>query len=204
MSIGKPIERPLKRPSIGKILRPYLGFVSLWIVINVFCEQLEEMSFLFETSFAVGQWLALRLYFRRSGYWMLMSVWGWIIASILIRWFELGNAISFLIPGASVEIIGLSITVQTFWTSVIVRSVEWIIIGFCQWLLLRCYIERAIWWLLASAIAGGIKGGLELTIRALDGGVWGAVAGAFGYGIITSIALVWLLHYNFERRQWGY
>jgi hypothetical protein len=32
----------------------------------------------------------------------------------------------------------------------------------------------------------------------------GAVAGAFGYGVITSIALVWLLQYNFERRQWGY
>lgn len=207
MSTVKPKEQQSKRPSIRQVLRPYRQFVSLWILFNVVCSELQDLSFLLEIFFAVFQWIALfalPIRFRHSSYWVLMSVVGWIITSILVYGFQLGKALLPLIPGAEFKIIGLSTTAQIFWTVVILSSVKWLIIGFFQWLFLRRYIKRAKWWLLASAIAGLIYGFLELTINALGGGIWGAVVGGLGYGIVTSIALIWLVEYNFELRPWRY
>ncbi|NEO24515.1 hypothetical protein [Moorena sp. SIO4A5] len=183
----------------------YLALVSLWILANVVSEGIEEFSFFFETVFALTQWLVLRRYIRNLGWWILTSIWGWTIYSILIQLFGVRNWIATMLPEADMEIGGVPIGVQVFWASVLLRLLEWTIIGIFQWLQLRRFMEHASWWIPASALGGAVKGGLEFSIRTVIDGVPGALVGACGYGAVTSIVLVLLLknriHKRLKRRQ---
>lgn len=171
-------------------------------------ELIEEFSFWFETSFAVAQWLVLRQYIRHIGWWVLVSVWGWIIAFILIQGFDLRDALVPLFPTGEWVNGAASLSVGRFWASAVVRLLEWTIIGFCQWLLLRCYMKGSFWWVLASASAGALKGATELTIRVFgvtvfyagDAPLFGAFGGALVYAVVTGVVLIWLLKKDTERR----
>ncbi len=87
----------------------YLVLASLWMLANVASEGLEEFSFWLETGFAVAQWLVLRRYIRQIGWWVLVSVWGWTVAFILIHLFGVGNWISGMVPGGELGIGGLPV-----------------------------------------------------------------------------------------------
>ncbi|NET08635.1 MAG: hypothetical protein F6K16_28845 [Symploca sp. SIO2B6] len=99
-----------------------------------------------------------------------------------------------MLPTTELKVVGETITLQVLGTSILLRLVEWTVIGSIQWLLLRCYLKRASWWILASAIGGAIKGGSELITRlVVSNALGGAMIGAFAYGVVTSVVLAWLL-----------
>ncbi len=177
-----------------------LALALLWILANIVSEMLEELSFFLEPVFAVTQWLVLRRYIRNFGLWVLMSTWGWMISLILIQLFGVGNWIAAVFPEGEMEIGGVPIRVQIFWASVLVRLLEWTVIGLFQWLQLRRFIEYAIWWIPASALGGAVKGGLELSMRTVMEGLPPALIGTCGYGVVTSIVLVLLLKNHIQQR----
>ncbi|MDJ0795939.1 MAG: hypothetical protein QNJ51_03740 [Calothrix sp. MO_167.B12] len=184
-----------------------LALALLWILANIVSEMLEELSFFLEPVFAVTQWLVLRRYIRNFGLWVLMSTWGWMISLILIQLFGVGNWIAAVFPEGEMEIGGVPIRVQIFWASVLVRLLEWTVIGLFQWFQLRRFIEHTIWWIPASALGGAVKGGLELSMKMVMEDFPSALIGAFGafgYAAVTSIVLVLLLknhiHQHLKRR----
>jgi hypothetical protein len=91
-------------------------------------------------------------------------------------------------------------------------SIEWPIVfavtggvaGLFQWLLLRRWVYRAGWWVLASPLAGATGGVLamfafEFVFTNVDSPILSwllpAIVGAVGggmYGIITGFVLAWL------------
>ncbi|BAZ34098.1 hypothetical protein NIES4074_66120 [Cylindrospermum sp. NIES-4074] len=185
-------------------LLSYLSLVGLWILANIYSEFLEEFSFWLETGFAIAQWLVLRRYLRSIGGWILVSVGGWVIAFLLIHVVDVGQWIVVLFPKGQLAIGGESVQIQALWTRSTIRLLEWTIIGLCQWLVLRRHVDHSSWWILASALGGAVKGPLEYIVgltaeNAFKPNVasyFAAISGALGYGIVTSIALVWLL------REW--
>ena len=76
--------------------------------------------------------------------------------------------------------------------------VLWTVVGAAQWLVLRMYVPRAGWWVLASAAGGVAFAAAEVAINMAVGGSaagdaapYGAVTGAC-YGAVTGLALAWL------------
>lgn len=184
----------------------FLPLMVWWILAMIGSELIEEFSFWFETSFAIAQWLVLRQHIRHIGWWVLVSVWGWVIAFILIQGFDLRDALVPLFPTGEWVNGAASLSIARFWASAVARLLEWTIIGFCQWLLLRCYMKGAYWWILANAFAGGLKGATELTLRvfleipAPDASMLAAVGGALVYAVVTGIVLMGLLKNDAQRR----
>ncbi len=179
-----------------------LSLGLLWLGANVASEWLEEFSLWLEPVFAVAQWLVMRRYIRHIGWWLPVSFWGWFIAFILIQLlFGVGNWIFAMVPGGELEVGGVPVNMQVFWVSVLVKLLEWAVIGVGQWLVLRRHFQPASWWVLASAAGGAVKGGVELIIGTVVGGVTGALVGSLGYGAVTGVALVWLLKPRIHHRQ---
>ena len=178
----------------------YLSLGLLWLGANVASEWLEEFSLWLEPVFAVAQWLVLRRYIRHIGWWLPVSVWGWLIVIFIFR-VGVGDWIFAMVPGGELEVGGVPVNMQVFWASVLVRLPEWAVIGVGQWLVLRRHFQPASWWVLASAAGGAVKGGVELVIGTVAGGLPGAIAGSLGYGAVTGVALVWLLKPRIQERQ---
>lgn len=193
-SLGSRAQK--KSPSLS-----YLVLVSLWLGANVASEGLEEFSFFLEPAFAVTQWLVLWLGLRNLGWWVIASTNGWLTAFILIHLFGVGDWIAAIVPRGELDFGGVPLSIQAFWASVLVRLLEWAVIGVFQWLVLRRHIEQASKWILASALGGAVKGGVELVGSTLVGDVPGALVGSLGYGAVTGVALVWLLSNRPKRRK---
>ncbi|MCC5636921.1 hypothetical protein LC593_13835 [Nostoc sp. CHAB 5844] len=190
------------KPTNGKkYLLSNLSLAGLWIVANIYSEFLEEFSFWLETGFAIAQWLVLQRYLRSIGGWIFLSAGGWIVAFYLIHIVDIGQWIVIMFPEGELAIGAETVEIQILWTRSAVRFLEWLIIGFCQWLVLRRHINYASWWILASALGGAVKSPLEFMVRLAAMGsfspnvasYFGAIFGALGYGVVTSIALIWLL-----------
>jgi hypothetical protein len=138
------------------------------------------------------QWLILRRWFPRAGWWIPASGAGWFLGLLVLGW---GIAVAdtqgesafarvavpagFLLPGA--------------------------VAGAVQWLVLRRGVAHAGWWVLASGIGwvAGLWAFMSLAGtgqgRYFEGGVLtqalaGAASGALS-GAITGLALVWLMRY---------
>jgi hypothetical protein len=174
----------------------------LWVLANVASELIEEFSFWLETGFAVAQWLVLRRYIRNLGWWILASAWGWIITFILIRFVGVGSWIFAIVPGRELEVGVVPINMQMFWTGVLVRLLEWAVIGVLQWLVLRCHIQHSSWWIIASALGGAVKGTVELVISSVAGDLLATIMCPFGYGAVTGVALVLLLQERIKRQMY--
>ena len=188
--------KPRKKIGQDPVRRAQLVLLLLWVVANFFSELLQEISFYFETMFAVAQWLVLRLCFPKIGYWILVSIWGWILAVITVFYFEFDSLISPHIPGINVPVMGLALTWQEYGTAISVKSFVWLVIGLLQWLLLRCYLEKAFWWIPASTFGATLKGALESIFTTLDLSTVGVLIGACGYATMTGLVLIWLLKEN--------
>ncbi len=111
----------------------------------------------------VLQWLVLRRYVTGSVRWMLASLGAAAVGALVVLGAGLVDADLGWVAGA-----GLYGT----------------LVGVLQWLVLRCQVARAGWWVLASTV------GWVLAIPA--GGVVGP-PGWSVYGAITGTVLVWLL-----------
>lgn len=152
----------------------------------------------------VVQWLVIRRYIRAYGWWVVASTLGWCIG-INFR-FLLVGILNPLIQSLWQEF-GLW---EVFWLSTVKEPVTLTVYGASQWLILRCRLSHAGWWILASAVGGVVKGGVGATVCAVAcqpiaasvrNGQVGAIAatalsygaGWAGYGVVTGMVLVWLL-----------
>ena len=188
-----------------KLLLAYLILILLWILANIASELTEEFSFFLEPVFAFFQWLVWRRYYKHLGWWILASWIGWLASVHLFKYFGVanwvGDSIVNLVPAKELEIGGESLNLQLVWFKVLLRQIEWTVIGIAQWLIvLRRHFPHSGWWILFSSIGGGVKGYLELTINILTGGVLGIFIAPIGYGLVTGIPLVWLLKEEIKER----
>lgn len=107
---------------------------------------------------ALGQWLYLRRFFQKIGWWIPATVVGLsvlnLIAEIQLIAGEYGMAPIFLV--------GI--------------FVGWIMIGTLQWLVLRPHLRRAGWWILGSTV------GLFLT------SIIGFLASALAYAVLFGMS----------------
>lgn len=122
------------------------------------------------------QYLLLRRYLPRIGWWIAATALGW----------PLGFAVVYL------AYVALPAALHAGSTWSVVLALVWVggATGLAQWLVLRRRILRAGWWILASALGGGLVG-------LIAGGVFTSLLELLLIGavpaIVTAIALWWLL-----------
>jgi hypothetical protein len=139
---------------------------------------------------AIGQWLILKRYLRLAHGWVLMSLVGGFLGSlvILVLLDTLGG------------FIGLDIA-----TVILGAGIEGLI-GVAQWGMMRSRFDKAWLWILANFLAGGVGmavvGFLIRAEGAFEGGVllFGILALWVIYGLITGGAMTWFLTHHGEGR----
>jgi hypothetical protein len=128
-----------------------------------------------------GQWLVLRRWLDKSGWWILASAGSFLLAA------SAGEVLQGALgenAGGLLLTIGLGLVPGTL-----------------QWLLLRRQVARAGWWVLASTVlvfaanlAGvGIASGIGLKESALEFGFVAGVVGGVVFGSTSGPVLGWLL-----------
>jgi hypothetical protein len=134
-------------------------------------------------SFGIMQWLILRRYMPRAGWWVLVSTLGWILGFgvlALADKFAQNLVTSAIQPEVSALVFFLAAGVS---------------VGILQWLVLRRHMLQAGWWVLANVVGWGILGlivGKSLD-RFTDLAAMAAVPPA-----ITGAVLVLLLRQTFS------
>jgi len=151
----------------------------------------------------IMQWLILRRRFRRAGWWVLASAMGWAVG-----WVAGQNLIEPVVMFLSKyeEALGGRSVVTLSVLGVMVGGT----VGTMQWLVLRRWVYRAGWWILANTagLAAGfvasavvastlhLSGVLATVTTVMGGIILGALPGA-----ITGMTLVWLSRQSFPGAQ---
>lgn len=127
-------------------------------------------------------WFILRRWFPRAAWWIFASGAGSILGFIVLGWglavADTGRGIVDTIVLPNMAFVGAGTAV-----------------GVLQWLVLRRWVSRAGWWILASSVSwAGATWAYASITRANDVNVplGGAVSGAIS-GVIMGLVLVWLL-----------
>ncbi len=127
------------------------------------------------TMLGAMQWLVLRRWVSRSGWWVLTTILGWTVSAFVV------NSLS-----ESLIICG---------TPVLAGAV---LCGTMQWLVLRRQVSRAGWWVLANLVSWPMGWLVLVSVSELMG--YGIAAQALGLvmaavspAVITGLVLVWLL-----------
>jgi hypothetical protein len=141
--------------------------------------------------FGVVQWLVLWAYLGRLNLlWAPVSFIGWFVGLNITYGGVLPLVGSWLGAFAGLN--------EALAYIIVLEPIRYAALGLAQWLLLRSYLHRAGWWVLASAV-GGLLGTTALMGLSYAGApvtfVYAGVPG-FIYGAITGVALVWLLGYE--------
>lgn len=146
------------------------------------------------TGFVVGiaQWVVLRRYINSAIWWILLSGFGWILGIYLMIFTNsiLDALVEFLTSTKGFW--------QVFWLNITHEPIKFAVFGFAQWLVLRRYFRYTGWWILASALSGGIRGGVGAYVCAATckfGG--GSISNGVGWATsaaITGILLLWLVN----------
>jgi hypothetical protein len=134
-------------------------------------------------SFGIMQWLILRRYMPRAGWWVLASTLGWI----------LGFGILALADKFAENLVTSAIQPEV--SALVFFLAAGALVGILQWLVLRRHMLQAGWWVLANVVGWGILGlivGKSLD-RFTDLAAMAAVPPA-----ITGIVLVWLFRQTFS------
>ncbi|GAG16038.1 unnamed protein product, partial [marine sediment metagenome] len=135
-----------------------------------------ELAFGIGLGICIGvlQWLLLRGYVSRAGWWVLTSAAGGY--GIALTGFEVINSLGALLSLIGVVALGGAVT------------------GILQWLVLRGQVSRAGWWVLASTVGWGLSMAVmgAFTVVGADPALGLPVGGAV-QGAVTGGALVWLL-----------
>jgi hypothetical protein len=134
-------------------------------------------------------WLILRRWFSRAGWWVLASGAGSLMGYLPLGW---GIAVA----DTHGDQVGVWFFALPMWVVLLVSiAVAGALAGAVQWLVLRLWVTRAGWWVLASTISWVAATYLYAHItRANDVylPLGGAVSGALS-GAITGVALVALM-----------
>lgn len=127
-------------------------------------------------------WLILRRWFSRAGWWVLASTVGSLLGFI-----PLGLAL------AVADTHGDTVFARIAAPAAI--ALAGAVAGVVRWLVLRRWVSRAGWWILASTISWfGVTFAFMSLTRGADVHLFlgGSVSGALS-GVITGLALVWLI-----------
>jgi len=144
------------------------------------------------SGFVVGtaQWLVLRRYIN-AGWWIPLSGFGWILG-VYIRIFtgeNLKQLVDFLTSVGGFW--------EVFWLNTINEPINFAVLGFVQWLLLRRQFRYGFWWIFASALSGAVRGAVGSYVCAVAckiGG--GTISNGLGWAAsaaVTGILLLWLI-----------
>jgi len=134
------------------------------------------------------QWLTLRRYIAKGGWWIPASGLGFPPALLIAM------------------VAGISLGGDSLAAPILMGVVFGVLSGIMPWLVLRRHVARAGWWIpahLLGTLVGGALGIIAFHSVGLFGfyqfawAVAGAIFGA-GLGAITGIALVWLLRPSFS------
>lgn len=174
------------------------SFWWLWLIANIIGNMLLS-SFVWEDPYdlrsriflneilhgvgiSIAQSLVLRNRFAKEGWWLPLTLWGWI----------LGLAIVFFLPNLSLR--SQAQNLPSISVLMIDFAIIGAIVGICQWQLLKSFRAGGIW-LLASPIALSLSTlGLYLgymvksTIlaSALQGAIYGAITGFTAIKVLRS------------------
>jgi serine/threonine-protein kinase len=171
-----------------------IGVIAGWVLAEisedgpwggVLEEILAHVVFAAALGSVVGlmQWVVLRRQISKAGWWVLASVTGLAVS------IGAGTAVAALIDGS----FGLDdLAVLCIWTAVF--ALGGALIGVSQQLILRQQVSRASWWVLASTLGWALSifvaGGFLL---ALDSQIGAFLVGGVVLGLVTVVAMVWLL-----------
>lgn len=141
-------------------------------------------------AFGLVQWPVLRAYFGRAPFWWFpISLLGWFIGLNV----SLGVVNPLVSPAIS-SAFGSS-PYESLAYSMIFPPIVYGALGFSQWLLLRSYLRRSGWWVLASIVAGPLGALVEIIPPPFPETQFLALLGFVGYeaavyGAITGAVLV--------------
>lgn len=156
-----------------------LGFLLLRILINPSGGKGNPVVdaiygiFAFGVVLPLAQWIIVRQFFPNAIRWLLVSLTGLLIGA----GFDLALATLGFYPIQLASSIGMAIIFGA-------------VVGSAQWLFLRQYAPRAIWWIPACAIGWGLM--TLMTGRIVEGWFERLLFGLIP-AIITGVALVYLL-----------
>lgn len=149
---------------------------------------------LIASGFVVGiaQWTVLRNYIKSSIWWIPVSGFGWILGIYLMVFTGgiLNPVIEFLKS--------TGIFWEVFWLNIVRQPINFAVLGFAQWLVLRRHFRYAGWWILASTLSGIVRGAVgsyvcAATCKFGGGSISNGVSWAAS-GLITGILLLWLIN----------
>ena len=149
---------------------------------------------------AVLQWLVLRRWIPKVGWWAPVTLAAWMA----------GPAIGFTAAEIVSELAGMTLRavsgierLPVLLTTLIAYALVGVVVGASQWLVLRRSLPKARWWIAALAVAWGFgelaaAGGAELVdgLHETTGpelwyaGYWGT--NALLHALVTGAALVWI------------
>ncbi|HEY5563299.1 MAG TPA: hypothetical protein VIK72_16395 [Clostridiaceae bacterium] len=129
----------------------------------------------------VAQWLLLRKYLNKVGYWILLTSIGWVLFNEL-------NILNLFGEAKGIAII----------PDLIHGTVFGVILGVLQWLLLRKRLQKSSWWIIASIAAStlGVTVGDGFNIITSSDAPGDVVISSILLGIITGVCMMRLLIRN--------
>ncbi len=140
----------------------------------------------------IAQWVVLRRYIKSAIWWIPASGLGWILGIHLMIF--TGVILNPLFE--SLESIGG--LWQVFWLNITHEPINFAVLGFAQWLVLRRHFRYAYWWIVASALSGAVRGAVGFYVCAVtckfDGGTISNGVGWAASATITGILLLWLVN----------
>lgn len=147
--------------------------------------------FILGGAFGLVQWPVLWAYFGRPNLrWVPFSFVGWFIGVIVSS--------TVVLPLVGPWLTALAGRHESLAYEMVLGPIPYVTLGLAQWLLLRTYLRRSGWWVLASTV-GGVSGVTVLTAlsyaEAATTFVYAGVPGLI-YGAITGATLVWLSGYE--------
>lgn len=146
------------------------------------------------SGFVVGiaQWVVLRRYIKPVILWIPATALGWISGIFLMIFTKdiFNPVVEFL------ESTG--IFWEVFWLNIVRQPINFAVLGFTQWLLLRRYFQYAFLWIIVNALSGTVRGAVGSYVCSVTcqiGG--GSISNGVGWAAsaaITGIVLQWLLN----------
>jgi hypothetical protein len=130
------------------------------------------------------QYLLLRRYLQRMGWWIAATTLGWLLGLIG------GHLLSRTLYG--------TLDVDSTWFEALVTALVGGSVGLAQWLVLHQRVRHAAWWILANVVGWGVLGWGAAALS--NQMVIPAVSIMLMPGIATSVAL-WLLLDQLPQRE---
>lgn len=139
----------------------------------------------------ISQWVILRRYINSAIWWIPASGFGWILGVFLMIFTgEIFNPVIEFLQSTG-------IFWEVFWLNIVRQPVNFAVLGFTQWLLLRRHFRYAAWWIVATALSGVARGAVGSYVCAsackFGGGIISNGAGWAASGAITGIVLLRLV-----------